>query len=137
MITTRQAVSGSSKSSAHAPIGFIEFVSMVAGLMALNALAVDVMLPALQDIGATLSRTRSNVRAFPIRTPLRRSRVRPAAPLLLRLHLSGRPHLAGLPGRAQPRQERREGHGHFRWLDPRQSGEAVAIQPHTTEFRIL
>ena len=35
-------------------MGFVEFVGVVAGLMALNALAVDVMLPALQDIGAAL-----------------------------------------------------------------------------------
>ena len=37
---------------AHAPMGFKEFVTLVAGLMALNALATDVMLPALQQIGA-------------------------------------------------------------------------------------
>jgi len=35
-------------------MGFVEFVGVVAGLMALNALAVDVMLPALQEIGAAL-----------------------------------------------------------------------------------
>lgn len=38
----------------HAPMGFREFVTMVAALMALNALAIDVMLPALQEIGASL-----------------------------------------------------------------------------------
>jgi DHA1 family bicyclomycin/chloramphenicol resistance-like MFS transporter len=38
----------------HAPMTFREFVAMVAALMALNALAIDVMLPALQDIGASL-----------------------------------------------------------------------------------
>jgi len=38
----------------HAPMSFREFVAMVAALMALNALAIDVMLPALQDIGASL-----------------------------------------------------------------------------------
>ncbi|WP_349367615.1 multidrug effflux MFS transporter [Salinarimonas sp.] len=38
----------------HAPMRFGEFVAMVAALMALNALAIDVMLPALQDIGAAL-----------------------------------------------------------------------------------
>ena len=32
-------------------MGFAEFVGMVAALMALNALAVDIMLPALQQIG--------------------------------------------------------------------------------------
>jgi DHA1 family bicyclomycin/chloramphenicol resistance-like MFS transporter len=36
----------------HAPMGFAEFVAVVAALMALNALAIDIMLPALQEIGA-------------------------------------------------------------------------------------
>ncbi|MGJ3263923.1 MAG: multidrug effflux MFS transporter [Salinarimonas sp.] len=39
----------------HAPMSFREFVAMVAALMALNALAIDVMLPAIQDIGAALA----------------------------------------------------------------------------------
>ena len=38
----------------HAPMRFRELVAMVAALMALNALAVDIMLPAIQDIGAAL-----------------------------------------------------------------------------------
>jgi MFS transporter, DHA1 family, multidrug resistance protein len=54
MITTLPSKTGSAASPAHAPMGFVEFVGMVAGLMALNALAVDVMLPALQEIGAAL-----------------------------------------------------------------------------------
>ena len=54
MITTLPSKTGSASSPAHAPMGFVEFVGMVAGLMALNALAVDVMLPALQEIGAAL-----------------------------------------------------------------------------------
>ena len=41
-------------SPAHAPMGFGEFVTLVAGLMALNALAIDAMLPALQQIGLAL-----------------------------------------------------------------------------------
>lgn len=36
------------------PIGTGEFVAMIAALMALNALAIDVMLPALDDIAAEL-----------------------------------------------------------------------------------
>jgi len=36
-------------------IGFGEFVAMVAALMALNALAIDVMLPSLQQIGSALA----------------------------------------------------------------------------------
>jgi DHA1 family bicyclomycin/chloramphenicol resistance-like MFS transporter len=39
-----------------------EFVAMVAALMALNALAVDIMLPALQDIGAALGEADENDR---------------------------------------------------------------------------
>jgi DHA1 family bicyclomycin/chloramphenicol resistance-like MFS transporter len=54
MNTTLPSKTGSAASPAHAPMGFVEFVGMVAGLMALNALAVDVMLPALQEIGAAL-----------------------------------------------------------------------------------
>ena len=48
--------------AAHAPMTFREFVLMVAGLMALNALAIDVMLPALPDIGAALDVARDNDR---------------------------------------------------------------------------
>ncbi|HYF53804.1 MAG TPA: multidrug effflux MFS transporter [Salinarimonas sp.] len=36
-------------------MSFREFVGMVAGLMALNALAIDIMLPSLQQIGAALA----------------------------------------------------------------------------------
>jgi DHA1 family bicyclomycin/chloramphenicol resistance-like MFS transporter len=39
---------------AHAPMGFKEFVVLVAGLMALNAMAMDSMLPALREIGNSL-----------------------------------------------------------------------------------
>src|SRR5215212_3485815 len=42
------------KSGAAIGIGFGEFVVMIAALMALNALAIDVMLPGLQEIGAAL-----------------------------------------------------------------------------------
>ncbi|MEP0454678.1 MAG: multidrug effflux MFS transporter [Roseibium sp.] len=41
---------------------FIEFVVMIAALMALNALAMDVMLPALPDIGAALGIENENDR---------------------------------------------------------------------------
>jgi len=47
---------------AHGPMTFREFVLMVAGLMALNALAIDVMLPALPDIGAALDVAHDNDR---------------------------------------------------------------------------
>lgn len=39
-------------SSAHRPMGFPEFVAVVAAIMALNPLAMDLMLPALPDVGA-------------------------------------------------------------------------------------
>ncbi len=43
-------------------IPFAEFVVMIAALMALNALALDVMLPALPDIGASLNILEENDR---------------------------------------------------------------------------
>ena len=43
-------------------MGFVEFVAMIAGLMALNALAMDIMLPALADIGSSLGVVRDNDR---------------------------------------------------------------------------
>ncbi len=39
-------------SSAHRPMGFPEFVAIVAAIMALNPLAMDLMLPALPDVGS-------------------------------------------------------------------------------------
>jgi MFS transporter, DHA1 family, multidrug resistance protein len=39
-------------SSTHRPMGFPEFVVVIASIMALNPLAMDIMLPALPDIGA-------------------------------------------------------------------------------------
>jgi DHA1 family bicyclomycin/chloramphenicol resistance-like MFS transporter len=41
-------------SSSHRPMGFAEFVVMIATIMALNPLAMDMMLPALPDIGSAL-----------------------------------------------------------------------------------
>jgi DHA1 family bicyclomycin/chloramphenicol resistance-like MFS transporter len=40
--------------ASHAPLGFAAFVALVAALMALNAIATDIMLPALPAIGAAL-----------------------------------------------------------------------------------
>lgn len=45
---------------ARLPIGTGEFVVIIAGLMALNALAIDVMLPALDDIAAELGVASAN-----------------------------------------------------------------------------
>lgn len=45
-------------------LGFKEFVAMVAGLMALNALSIDPMLPALPAIGKSLSITDPNDRQW-------------------------------------------------------------------------
>ena len=39
-------------SSGHRPMGFFEFVIVIASIMALNPLAMDMMLPALPNIGA-------------------------------------------------------------------------------------
>jgi DHA1 family bicyclomycin/chloramphenicol resistance-like MFS transporter len=46
----------------HAPMGMLEFVVMAAGLMALNALAMDIMLPALPAIGSALGVVAENDR---------------------------------------------------------------------------
>jgi MFS transporter, DHA1 family, multidrug resistance protein len=48
--------------SPHPGIGFREFVGLVAGLMALNALSIDVMLPGLPAIGAALDVAEPNHR---------------------------------------------------------------------------
>jgi DHA1 family bicyclomycin/chloramphenicol resistance-like MFS transporter len=45
-------------------MGKFEFIAMMAMLMALNALAIDIMLPALQDIGAALNVEAVNDRQF-------------------------------------------------------------------------
>ena len=39
-------------SSTHRPMGFREFVAIVAAIMALNPLAMDLMLPALPNVAA-------------------------------------------------------------------------------------
>jgi len=49
-----------------APIGFVEFVALVASLMALTALGIDSMLPALPAIGAALGVASENHRQFVI-----------------------------------------------------------------------
>ncbi|MEG3163261.1 multidrug effflux MFS transporter [Sphingomonas sp. PB2P19] len=47
-----------------APIGFVEFVALVASLMSLTALGIDSMLPALPAIGDTLDVASANARQF-------------------------------------------------------------------------
>ncbi|MEG3088051.1 multidrug effflux MFS transporter [Sphingomonas sp. PB4P5] len=46
------------------PLGFREFVALIAGLMALTALGIDSMLPALPAIGESLGVTGANERQF-------------------------------------------------------------------------
>jgi DHA1 family bicyclomycin/chloramphenicol resistance-like MFS transporter len=46
------------------PIGFVEFVTLIAALMSLTALGIDSMLPALPAIGASLDVIEPNVRQF-------------------------------------------------------------------------
>ena len=48
------------------PIGFTEFVALIASLTALNALAIDAMLPALPQIGTTLAVATDNQRQWVI-----------------------------------------------------------------------
>jgi MFS transporter, DHA1 family, multidrug resistance protein len=47
-------------SSSHRPMGFPEFVVVIASIMALNPLAMDMMLPALPDIAAAFHITEAN-----------------------------------------------------------------------------
>jgi DHA1 family bicyclomycin/chloramphenicol resistance-like MFS transporter len=49
-----------------ARIPYVEFVTMVALLMALNAMAVDIILPALQQMGASLAVADENTRQLPL-----------------------------------------------------------------------
>jgi DHA1 family bicyclomycin/chloramphenicol resistance-like MFS transporter len=54
MSDTQPPSPSSTSNSARLSVGKPEFVAMIAGLMALNALAIDVMLPALEDIATAL-----------------------------------------------------------------------------------
>lgn len=47
-------------------IGRGEFIAMIAGLMAINALAIDIMLPGMQEIGASLGEPNENRRQLVI-----------------------------------------------------------------------
>jgi MFS transporter, DHA1 family, multidrug resistance protein len=47
-------------SSSHRPMGFPEFVVVIASIMALNPLAMDMMLPALPDIASAFHITTAN-----------------------------------------------------------------------------
>lgn len=57
---------GSAAPPAAARLPYAEFVAMVAFLMALNAMAIDVILPALQQMGASLGVADENARQLPI-----------------------------------------------------------------------
>lgn len=48
------------------PLGRKELIALAAALMALNALAIDIMLPGLQEIGASLGESDENRRQFVI-----------------------------------------------------------------------
>ena len=48
------------------PISKFEFIAMIAAMMALNALAIDVMLPGMQEIGASLGEPDENRRQLVI-----------------------------------------------------------------------
>lgn len=55
-------------SANRAPLGFGEFVALVAGMMALTALGIDSMLPALPAIGKSLGVTEPNHRQYVLTT---------------------------------------------------------------------
>ncbi|RUX89590.1 MFS transporter, partial [Mesorhizobium sp. M7A.F.Ca.CA.004.08.1.1] len=54
------------QSASKLPIPRWEFIALCAALMALNSLAIDIMLPALQQIGATLGVENENHRQYVI-----------------------------------------------------------------------
>ncbi len=57
-------------SPAHAPLGFREFVILVAALQGLNAISIDIMLPALAQIGGDLGVGNENDRQLVLSTYL-------------------------------------------------------------------
>jgi DHA1 family bicyclomycin/chloramphenicol resistance-like MFS transporter len=56
----------SKQSANQAPIGFAEFVALIASMMALTALGIDSMLPALPAIGESLGVSEPNTRQYVI-----------------------------------------------------------------------
>ncbi len=67
-LSTAPAVAGApsivAPEPAGAPIGFVEFVALVAALMSLAALGIDSMLPALPAMGRSLGVATENQRQF-------------------------------------------------------------------------
>lgn len=63
-IVTRQSTPPAAAEPVGAPIGFVEFVALVAALMSLAALGIDSMLPALPAIGTALGIATENQRQF-------------------------------------------------------------------------
>src|ERR1700754_1353873 len=59
-VTDSSTTSNSWVSSNHRPMGFPEFVVVIASIMALNPLAMDMMLPALPDIATAFHITEAN-----------------------------------------------------------------------------
>jgi DHA1 family bicyclomycin/chloramphenicol resistance-like MFS transporter len=62
--TSAHAAPATRSGGAHAGIGFREFVTLVAALMAVNALGIDSMLPALPEIGHAIGITDENKRQW-------------------------------------------------------------------------
>ena len=54
------------RQTAGRPLSYIEFIALAAALMSLNALAIDIMLPGLQQIGADLGVENENHRQYVI-----------------------------------------------------------------------
>ena len=50
----------------HGRLGRVEFIALVAAMIAINAFAIDIMLPGLQDIGQSLGETDENRRQLVI-----------------------------------------------------------------------
>ncbi len=58
LVMSNQSIAG--------PLGRVEFISLVAALIAINAFAIDIMLPGLQDIGQSLGEQDPNQRQLVI-----------------------------------------------------------------------
>ena len=65
-MTVQQPVTADDSAGPNGAIGFAEFVALIASLMALTALGIDAMLPALPAIGDALNVARDNERQYVI-----------------------------------------------------------------------
>ena len=63
-MTSPDAVAPPAKGQDPSGLGFPEFVCLIASMMAINALSIDIMLPALPQIGEALGIANENSRQW-------------------------------------------------------------------------